>query len=839
MDQAKIGLLRTDAKNGSQMFDGAEPSVTDVIECIPAALLICDAADRIIACNTLFKKWFFPGQEIVAGMAYEDLLNTFVESGVSADGKSDSDWVKTRLESHRNPGDPFEHRVSDGRIVRTFEKRTSDGGIVSIHTDVTALFAQSNAAAVKSEQLEIVLESIDQGISMLDADLNVLVFNQEFMECLEFPEDMRVVGTPFESFIRYNAERGEYGEGDIEEQVQSRIALAKQFLPHCFERSRPDGTIIEVKGKPVPGGGFVTTYSDITTRRNSEDALRKREQELTEQNDWFNAALDNMSEGLCMYDADRRLLVANKRFVEVYDLPEAIAEPGTTFDELLHLLYDRGDMRGVGRQEFIEQTRGLAAIKQPVTKIMNLSNGKTIAINHQPMAKGGWVSTHEDITEFQRVQARVAHMAHHDELTGLPNRTLLRARMDEAVPLLNLDKSFAVLCLDLDRFKNVNDTIGHSAGDKLLQATASRLQECAGENDTISRLGGDEFAILQVSDNQPEASKLLAARICETLSKPFDLDKNQVVIGASIGIAVAPTDGDKSDQLLKNADMALYRAKSDGRGVYRFFEPEMDARMQARRQLELDLRKAFELDEFELHYQPLVDLKTNEVTGFEALLRWPHPVRGNVSPADFIPIAEEIGLIIPLGEWVLRRACSDAAAWPKTIKIAVNISAVQFRSDDLIQTVFSALASSGISAHRLELEITEHTLLQNNESTLETLHALRSMGVRIAMDDFGTGYSSLSYLRSFPFDKIKIDRSFVKDLSECGDADVIVAAVADLSRNLGMETTAEGVETEEQRAQVLAAGYTEMQGFLFSAARPASEVTELYFPIDEKLKVPA
>lgn len=839
--ETSLGTACRDAGVGEAIHSShgsAEIRMADLIECIPAGLVICDAEDRIVACNALFKAWFFPGLEdkIVAGMTYEEALTVFVDSGISADGNADRAWINKRLYAHQNPGEPFEHFLSDGRVVRTFEKRTRDGGIVSIHTDATALFQQRRAAALKSEQLEVVLESIDQGIGMMDADLNLAVFNQGFMDVLEFPPSLRVAGTPFETFIRYNAERGEYGEGDVDELVQTRVDLAKKFEPHCFERTRPDGTVIEIRGNPIPGGGFVTTYSDITERRKSEDALRARELELTQQNELFNTALDNMSQGLCMFDRDRKLVVTNARFVEVYNFPESVVQPGMAYEDMLGFLCDREGLPDTDREAYIKTRLETVLAGEPRTRIRELAGGRFIAINHQPMDNGGWVSTHEDITELQQVQARVAHMALHDELTGLPNRTLLRERMEQTEPMLRRGRNVAVLCLDLDRFKNVNDTIGHPMGDKLLQAAADRLRECVRETDTIARLGGDEFAILQISDQQPQASTALATRICDVLSKPFNLENHQVVVGASVGIAVAPADGSDPDQLLKNADMALYRAKNDGRGVFRFFEPEMDACMQARRHLELDLRKALADGEFALHYQPLVALHSDEITGFEALLRWNHTERGNVCPVDFIPIAEEIGLIIPLGEWVLRQACMDAAAWPAHVKVAVNISAAQFRSENLVPTVFSALAKSGIAAHRLELEITENALLQNNAATLKVLHALRDMGVRIAMDDFGTGYSSLSYLRSFPFDKIKIDRSFIKDLSERGDADVIVAAVADLSRNLGMVTTAEGVETEEQRAQVLAAGYTEMQGFLFSAARPAEELAE-YFAPDEDVKI--
>ena len=809
-----------------------ECRLTDIVESIPAGFLMCDPQDRIVACNSLFTQWFFPGCEdrLRLGMTYRELLEVFVSQSPCSARTKDVQWIERRMARRRNPEAPFEHRLADGRVLRSSEKRTADGSIISIHVDMTELHRQKEAADVKSEQLKVILESIDQGISMFDGNLDVVAFNARFLDLLEFPEDLGKTAGKFQDFIRFNAERGEYGEGDIDKLVEERVELAKQFQPHRFERIRPDGTVMEIHGTPISGGGMVTTYTDITERKKSEEALLKRDEELTEQNQRFNAALDNMSQGLCMFDKDRRLVVCNKQFLELYDLPERFAEPGAAFDDLIRFRIERGDYADIDPDKHLEQWIEIIEAGKAMVKIQTLSGDRTVAIAHQPMPDGGWVSTHEDTTELQRIQARLAHMAHHDELTNLPNRTFLRERVENALTARGRNRSFAIMCLDLDRFKNVNDTIGHPMGDKLLQAVAERLRGCVRRSDTIARLGGDEFAILQVSADQPKAAIATAERICEVLSEPFDLDNHQVVIGASVGIAVAPSDGCDPDQLIKNADMALYRAKNDGRGIYRFFEAEMDARMQARRNLEIDLRRAFKAGEFELHYQPQINLESDEVTGFEALLRWRHPLRGNVSPAEFIPVAEEIGLIIPLGEWVINQACTDATHWPSHTKVAVNLSPAQFRSENLVNSVFGALARSRIAPHRLELEITEHVLLQHNDSTLHTLHALRDMGVRIAMDDFGTGYSSLSYLRSFPFDKIKIDRSFINDLSNQDEADVIVKAVASLSQNLGMMATAEGVETETQRAQVKAAGYTEMQGFLVSPARPIGEINARFFP---------
>jgi diguanylate cyclase (GGDEF)-like protein/PAS domain S-box-containing protein len=433
-----------------------------------------------------------------------------------------------------------------------------------------------------------------------------------------------------------------------------------------------------------------------------------------------------------------------------------------------------------------------------------------------------------DVTERKRAEARIAYMAHHDALTDLPNRVLFNERLNELLARVRRERnSLAVHCLDLDHFKGVNDTLGHPIGDELLKTVAQRVSACLRDTDMVARLGGDEFAIIQFPLDDPNQASALAMTLIDVVSRPYEVHGHEFVVGASIGIAVAPGDGDAADALLRNADMALYRAKAEGRGTAHFFEAEMDRRIQARRMLELDIRKAFANGEFELFYQPLVNLQTNAVSGFEALLRWRHPERGMIAPIEFIPLAEEIGLIVPLGEWVLRNACMEAMRWPAPLKVAVNLSPAQFRNRGLVQAVLTALAYSRLPANRLELEITESVLLGETEANLAMLHQLRGIGVRISMDDFGTGYSSLSYLRSFPFDKIKIDRSFVKELAQRPDCVAIIRAVAGLGISLGIATTAEGVETPEQLERVRAEGCTEVQGYLFSPPRPAADLGEL------------
>ena len=432
-----------------------------------------------------------------------------------------------------------------------------------------------------------------------------------------------------------------------------------------------------------------------------------------------------------------------------------------------------------------------------------------------------------DVTARKQAEARIVYMAHHDALTDLPNRILFHERLDELLARVRRSgETLAVHCLDLDHFKGVNDTLGHPIGDELLKAVALRLRRCLRDSDLVARLGGDEFAVVQWPVESPNQASAMANMLIEVVSKPYEVQGHEFVVGASIGIAFAPHDGDTADGLLRNADMALYRAKGEGRGTAHFFEPEMDRRIQARRVLELDLRKAFANGELELYYQPLINISSNQVSGFEALLRWRHSERGMVPPIEFIPLAEEIGLIVPLGEWVLRTACAEAVRWPGDFKVAVNLSPAQFRSRGVIKAVLTALAYSRLPAERLELEITESVLLGETDANLATLHQLREIGVRISMDDFGTGYSSLSYLRCFPFDKIKIDRSFVSELAERPDCLAIIRAVAGLGSSLGIATTAEGIETAEQLERVRSEGCTEVQGYLFSAPRPAAELGE-------------
>ena len=697
------------------------------------------------------------------------------------------------------------------------------------------LIAKSEAEIAKqASRLETALTNMTQGLCMFDRDKRVVVANRPYAELYGLSPEQLKPGTAMEEILKARAATGLYGNVDAQSFVKSRLAPFKSEATEVVELT--DGRFISVLRRPLADGGLISTHEDITERQmlharveRQNDVLKQHEKLLRSQNIQLDAAINNISQGLCMFDAAQRLVVCNKRYLEMYRLTSEQVRPGTSLRELIKLRIANGVYVASALPEEYNSD-GLSAVIAATDTLHELSDGRVISIVRRPMQDGGWVTTHEDITERRRAEARITHLAHHDVLTNLPNRALLRERLEQALGSLQQGGLRpALLMLDLDRFKDVNDTLGHPIGDALLKVVTERLLGCIRDTDTIARLGGDEFAVLQMVGDPDTESAALAERIQEVLTTPFEIDGHHVQIGTSVGIAVAPSDLINPDQLTRNADLALYRAKSEGRGTYRFFEPEMDKRLQARRSLERDLRSALDNGELALHYQPLVNLERDELCGFEALLRWAHPERGNISPAEFIPIAEETGLILSIGEWALRQACTDAASWPDHLKVAVNLSAAQFKRRNLVETVIAALTNAGMSPRRLELEITESVTLQDEDGAFTALTQLHDLGVKLALDDFGTGYSSLSNLRKFPFDKIKIDRSFVSDLSSGNEnALAVVRSVARLGISLGMATTAEGVESREQMDHVRAEGCTEAQGHYICPPKSLHEITRLF-----------
>jgi diguanylate cyclase (GGDEF)-like protein len=682
--------------------------------------------------------------------------------------------------------------------------------------------------------LEEAIHNLSLGIVIFNDKRQVVFCNRRYMQMYGLSPDQVKPGTPTSNLIQHRLNTGLKVRGAHEDYIRERVG--RDIALDTTVQEFTDGRIIAYTVRPLPDGGGIATHEDVTGREELNARLKKqyelgREQEetLRVRNFQFDTAINNMSQGLCFFDADHKLIVCNDRFTEMYDIPSDKVGPGTPLTDIVDLRFEAGSFPAMSRDDYLRWRINVAVSNEAKDSIVELKNGKTFKIRHRPMPDLGWVATHEDITEQRRAEVKIEHMAHHDALTDLANRALLNERLEQALSHFRDGQMVAVHHLDLDQFKAVNDTFGHPAGDKLLKIVAERLRALVRETDTIARMGGDEFVIVQAPIADPAEATTLAQQIIAWISEPYDIDDGQqALVGTSIGIAVSPGDGDAPDKLLRNADLALYRAKGDGRGTFRFFEPAMNEQMQGRRVMELDLRKALPAGEFELYYQPVVNLESNEISGFEALIRWNHPEKGQVPPSTFIPLAEEIGFIVPLGEWVIRQACLAAARWPEHLSVAVNISAAQFRGSSLMPVIVNALGASGLHPTRLEIEITETVLLQDREATLAILHQLRALGIRIAMDDFGTGYSSLTYLQSFPFDKIKIDRSFVKDITENAGSLYIVRAVAALANGMGMAATAEGVETAEQLDKIAAVGCTEMQGYLFSKPLPVAEIERLF-----------
>jgi diguanylate cyclase (GGDEF)-like protein len=809
------------------------------LDSMPYGFSIWDDEYRLVLSNRRYAEIYgMPADRIRIGMTLFEICELTVAAG-NHPGVTPSDLYRTycdRLRKCDAPGvtDRYDKLIK-GRTIRTSYARSPGLGWVITHEDISediarmkALHEREAELARQKLRLEAAVNNMAQGLCMFDAERRLVISNQQYARLYRLPPELLEPGTPLRALLEHRVEHGVFPAGQRDTYVEERLNIADAGKEDSHVVEFEDGRILRVSHHPMPDGGWVATQDDITEDVRHVRAIEDREAALAVQNMRFEAAVNNMSQGLCMFDADRRLVICNDNYASIYGLPADLVRPGTPLQKILDYRVDHGIYPPEGKDAYVRRRIELVENARDDVDTVELRDGRVISIIHHPLPDGGWVATHQDITEQRRTEARIRHLARHDSLTDLPNRLMFREIMDGAEQRIGRGEVLAVLAIDLDHFKSVNDTLGHSIGDTLLTAAASRLNASCREGDVIARLGGDEFAILTAPLLAAEDAAALADRVVKRIAEPFDVAGHAIVVGASVGIAVAPGDGADAETLLKNADLALYRAKNNGRGAYHFFEKGMDAALQERRELELGLRQALARSEFRLVFQPLFNLSQGRICGLEALLRWYSPDRGVVEPGEFIPVAEETGLIVQIGEWVLREACRAAVGWPADIRVAVNLSAMQFRNRGLLGQVKAALEESGLPADRLELEVTETLLLSNTEMTLRTLHELHKIGVRISMDDFGTGYSSLSYLRSFPFDKIKIDQSFVQDLSAKEDSRAIVKAVIGLGRSLGMSTTAEGVETEAQLDLVRQQGCTEVQGFLLSPPLPATAVSRLF-----------
>uniref|UniRef100_E6VH98 Diguanylate cyclase/phosphodiesterase with PAS/PAC sensor(S) n=2 Tax=Rhodopseudomonas palustris TaxID=1076 RepID=E6VH98_RHOPX len=692
------------------------------------------------------------------------------------------------------------------RLASKPRRRANAAEVVAGERAVEAALEEARRS---HERLREAIDLIPQGIVFLDADGRYILWNKRYAEIYKATADQFRAGARIQDTMRIGIARGDYPEaiGREEEWIAER--LQRMFNPgHSHEQVLADGRCIQIEERTTSDGGIIGLRVDITE-------LKQREAS-------FRLMFDSNPVPMIVCELnDERILAVNDAAVEHY---------GYSPSEFASLTIRRlqafdTELPWSGDQTHEERTaRTWKHVKADGSLIDLAIYSRQLTYNGEPAVLLALM----DITERKRAEMRLAFMAHHDGLTGLPNRNSLRKRLDDLlIQTRRTGEKIAVLFLGIDNFKAVNDTLGHAVGDKLLRGVARRLRSTLREEDPLARLNSDEFAVIQTGIKRPEDIVLLAKRLLHAVAEPYLLQGHSVVIGASIGIAVAPGDGDDSEKLLMNADMALSRAKKDTRGTFSFFEVGMDARAQARRKIETDLRAALQHEVLRPYYQPLVRLADGRITGSEALVRWPHPERGMISPAEFIPVAEDTGLINAIGAQILRSACMDAARWPDDVRIAVNLSPLQFRVGNLLSVVMDALKQSGLPPRRLELEITETLLLEKSSQVLATLHALRALGVRISMDDFGTGYSSLSYLRSFPFDKIKIDQSFVRGLCDNRESQAIVRAIISLGNGLGVTITAEGVESEAELSWLRAEGCQEAQGFLFSHARPNAEITGL------------
>ena len=677
--------------------------------------------------------------------------------------------------------------------------------------------------AEQSMRFNAAMQNMTQGLCMFDHDARLVVCNDLYAKMYRLPPNLLKPGSLHRDIIAHRVRngilKGGKGASDVQQQLSALSALpSEQRSSRIDEHS--DGKLIRVTRQPLPGGGWVATHDDITEQRHAEQELDKTRQ-------FLDSIIENIPISVVVKDVStRRFVLVNRAFQEMLGFERKDLIGKTVFDfynqrtaDFIHNLDNQvlGSGHRTNYYEYDVETKSDGSLIYATNRIIIRDN------NGQPQYL---IVVIEDITERKKSEQRIAFMALHDALTGLANRAAVTQRIEDAAARQRIwGNPFTVLLLDLDRFKHVNDTLGHSAGDALLREAASRLKTLLRETDVLSRLGGDEFAIIQTGETeQREAASALADRIIGVIGRPFNLDGTEVNIGTSIGIALAPEHGTNPDSLLKMADMALYSAKSGGRNGYRFFDPDMGAAANARHVLENELRRAIQEKELELYYQPIIDTKTMRICSAEALVRWQHPTKGVIGPDKFIPLAEDTGIIAQIGEWVLRTACADAAKWPASVKVAVNLSPLQFRKSNLSDVVMNALAEAGLPAERLEIEITETSLIESAAECLPTLHRFKNAGISIALDDFGTGYSSLSQLTMFPFDKIKIDKSFTQNLTKRSECAAIISAALTLAQNLDIATTAEGVETNDQYQLLKLAGVTSLQGYLFKRPCPVSEI---------------
>jgi diguanylate cyclase (GGDEF)-like protein/PAS domain S-box-containing protein len=801
--------------------------VQAVIDNFPGGIAFYDSDYKLVASNDQFRVLLDLPDALLANgsLTLEALMRFNAERGEFGPGDVE-ELVRGRMALACQPEGFVQERVRpNGTVLEIHGTPIQGGGFISAFLDITErhaaqqrLAASERRARAQSENLQLTLANMSQGLSMFDANGALMVWNQRFIEIYGMSPDLVTEGMSVETVLEQWRRSGNL-DVDVDTYVtEIRHHLARDGIWKSTSHLG-DGRVIQVVRTAVPGGGWLATHEDITDKQRAEAELREKAAELARINMRFEAALTHMSQGICLFDANQKLVISNKRFCDIYHFPQDQIVPGTTLESLLRRLAANGE---TSSQTIDEQ---LKTLPKRLDETFRLADGRVIAIRRRPTPEGGWLATHEDITERERADEKISHLAYHDVLTGLANRAEFKRQGEAAVARsAQSGSNISVLLVDLDRFKAVNDTFGHAAGDTLLLMVTERMRQCARANDVIARLGGDEFAIIQDGAPDPrEAAISLAARLVDILGAPYEVNDHQAMIGASIGIAIQSSRQDTIEQLMHKADLALYRVKGSGRNSYRIYEDGLGSEEQQRLQLGNELRGAIKANSLELRYEPIVSLGDRRVCGMEARVHWAHPSRGLLGPGGFFYIAEEAGLTVALGEFALGRACLDAGRWPDHVKLTVNIAAAHVKKRTLMDAVTRALIGSRMAPERLDIAITETALLQDDEDVLAELHQLRSLGVSVVIDGYGIGNSSLNHLRIFPFDRIKIDRSMIAEITVRPESAAIVCAATGLARSLDILTTAEGVETEEQVRMLQAAGCAQGQGGIFGSAATATE----------------
>ncbi|NQW09236.1 MAG: EAL domain-containing protein [Alphaproteobacteria bacterium] len=809
---------------------GDDTPFQSALDALDNGYLIFDANDRLVAFNDAIRGLLPQIADLFrVGVSFEALARADAEHTAGSPYAVDG-WLTTRLAWHRQPRSSFDKQLPDGRWLRGSDHATSDGGRILVYRDVTDERRHAEEAERYTTLLRGTLENISQGLVAFDEHLRLMMWNARCFELLDLPDTFAQAGTPLVDIVRYQANRGEFGEGEPAVLTTQVMSMFTDPQGATYERETHKGVMLSVKVRPLGKGGFVATFSDVTERKNAEQALRDSEQR-------YALAATGSNDGLWDWDLVNNRIYLSERWKEMLGCAED--EIGDGAEEWFSRIHPEDVQRVTAQLD--THLSDVTSHFESEHRVRHRDESyrwmlvRGLAVRDGPGGANRIAGSMTDITDRKRAEEQSIHDALHDSLTGLPNRTLFLERVRQALSRVRRTPSarFAVIYLDLDRFKVVNESLGHAHGDDLIIAAARRLEQSLKFGDTVARLGGDEFAILLEDVADKEEATSIADILQKALSAPFTLGTKEIFTTASMGIAHSGEEYLRPEDILRDSELAMYRAKELGKARSVAFDPAMRGTAATPLDVETDLRRALDRGEMALHFQPIISLADGRIRGFEALMRWTHPERGDVPPADFIPLAEETGMIVELGEWVLRNACAQMVAWNQQhapsapLEVSVNISGRQFTQIDLVRMVTNSLDSSGLSPNLLKLEITESALMENAQRSVQMLQQLKELDIKICVDDFGTGYSSLSYLHTFPIDTLKIDKSFVRDMGRNRHNLEIVRTIALLAQNLRLDVIAEGVETPEQLAQLRAIGCGYAQGYLFSRALTIEAVDHL------------